>query len=146
MLISLKHDEDKSLLLLLHCDNQYDNVFMAPDRTKYQRRKHKKFVEELNEGVHKVKRLGDLQWCYNQSSNLGLLVSPLLMVEELLFSLPDDVHNKDEIKLTIANFCVVTYKQSEIVFFLYLLTWYIMWNWISFGWNYFKYWNIPQKF
>lgn len=42
------------------------------------------------------------------------------MLEELLFSLPDDVLNKDEIKLAIANFCAVTNKQSELVTFFNL--------------------------
>ena len=53
LLISLKHDEDKSLLLsqsyLLRRNSQHSNVFMAPDRTKFEREKHKKLVEELKE-------------------------------------------------------------------------------------------------
>ena len=37
-----------------------------------------------------------------------------------LFSLPDDVPGKGEIKLAVANFCAVTNKQSELVTFLNL--------------------------
>ena len=53
LLISLKHDEDISLLLLqsylLRHNSQHSNVFVAPDRTKFEREKHKKLVEELKE-------------------------------------------------------------------------------------------------
>ena len=41
-------------------------------------------------------------------------------MEELLFSLPDDMPNKDEINLAIAYFCAVTNKQSELVTFVNL--------------------------
>lgn len=53
LLICLKHDEDKSLLLsqsyLLHRNSQYSKVFIAPDRTRFEREKHKKLVEKLKE-------------------------------------------------------------------------------------------------
>ena len=53
LLICLKHDEDKSLLLsqlyLLHGSSQYSDEFIARDRTKFAREKHKKLVEELKE-------------------------------------------------------------------------------------------------
>ena len=53
LLICLKHDEDKSLILSqsypLRRNSQYSDVFMAPDRTKFEREKHKKLVEELKE-------------------------------------------------------------------------------------------------
>ena len=53
LLICLKHDEDKSLILsqsyLLRRNSQYSDVFMAPDRTKFEREKHKKLGEELKE-------------------------------------------------------------------------------------------------
>ena len=42
------------------------------------------------------------------------------MMVKLLFSLPDDVPGRVEIKLAIANFCAVTNKQSELVTFLNL--------------------------
>ena len=41
-------------------------------------------------------------------------------MEELPFSLPDDIPNKDEINLAIANFCAVTNKQSELMTFVNL--------------------------
>ena len=41
-------------------------------------------------------------------------------MEELLFSLPDDIPNKDEMNLAIANFCAVTNKQSKLVNFVNL--------------------------
>ena len=53
MLLSLEHDEDKSLLLscshLIRRNDLYKNVFLAPDRTRFEREKHKKLVEELKE-------------------------------------------------------------------------------------------------
>ena len=52
-LLCFKHDEDKSLILsqsyLLHRNSQYSDVFMAPDRTKFEREKHKNVVEEFKE-------------------------------------------------------------------------------------------------
>ena len=42
------------------------------------------------------------------------------MMVKPLFSLPDDVPGKGEMKLAIANFCAVTNKQSELVTFLNL--------------------------
>ena len=53
LLICLKHDADKSLLLsqsyLLRGNSQYSDIFIVPDRTKFEREKHKKLVEELKE-------------------------------------------------------------------------------------------------
>ena len=71
LLICLKHDADKSLLLsqsyLLRGNSQYGDIFIVPDRTKFERKKHKKLVEELKEKAFtRCERLGDLQWCYNQ--------------------------------------------------------------------------------
>ena len=52
-MIRSKHDEDKSLLLsqsyLLQGSSQYSDKFVAPDRTKFAREKHKNLVEQLRE-------------------------------------------------------------------------------------------------
>ena len=124
-MISLKHDEDKSLLLsqsyLLRRNSQYSNVFMAPDRTKYEREKHKKLVEELKERhLQGAKDLVIRNGVIISKHSHPTIVSPLPIVEEFPFSLPDDIPNKDEINLAIANFCAVTNKQSELVTFVNL--------------------------
>ena len=53
LLRCLKHDADESLLFsqlyLLRGNNQYSDVFIVPDRTKFERKKHKKLVKELKE-------------------------------------------------------------------------------------------------
>ena len=51
LLICLKHNEAKSLLLfqsyLLQGNRQYSDKFIAPDTTEFTREKYKKLVEEL---------------------------------------------------------------------------------------------------
>lgn len=53
LLLCLDHEEDKNLILsrsyLLHRNSQYSKVFVTPDRTKFEREKHKKLVNELKE-------------------------------------------------------------------------------------------------
>ena len=51
LLLSLEHEEDKLTLLsrsyLLRHNDSYKNVFIAPDRTRFEREKHKKLLSEL---------------------------------------------------------------------------------------------------
>ena len=53
LLLCLEHEEDKLTLLshsyLLRQNDLHKNALMAPDRTKFEREKHRKLVEELRE-------------------------------------------------------------------------------------------------
>ena len=51
LLLCLESEQDKTMLLsrsyLLRHNDSYKNVFIAPDRTKFEREKHRKLVSEL---------------------------------------------------------------------------------------------------
>ena len=53
LLLNFENYEDKGLLLsyahLLRHNDRYNDVFIAPDRTKFEREKHRKLVGELKE-------------------------------------------------------------------------------------------------
>ena len=53
VLLGFEHYDDKVSILsrahLLHHNDQYSDVFIVPDRTKFEREKHKKLVAELKE-------------------------------------------------------------------------------------------------
>ena len=53
LLLGFEHYEDKGLLFcrthLLQHNDQYNDVFIVPDRTKFEREKHKKLVVKLKE-------------------------------------------------------------------------------------------------
>lgn len=53
LLVGFEHEDDKVIILsrayLLHRHDQYKRVFIAPDRTKFEREKHRKLVNELRQ-------------------------------------------------------------------------------------------------
>lgn len=59
LLLIFENINDKIYLLshshFLKRNDQYNGIYIAPDRTKLERVKHRKVVEELNKDKHKVK-------------------------------------------------------------------------------------------
>ena len=68
LLLGFEHYDDKVLILshahLLRHNDQYSDVFIVPDRTKFEREKHKKLVAELKERRTKGESGFDYpEWC-----------------------------------------------------------------------------------
>ena len=55
LLVALENESDKATLIarssqLQHHD-KYENIYMVPDKTKFERAKHKRLVDELKQRV-----------------------------------------------------------------------------------------------
>jgi len=98
LLIGLEHEDNESSILLssykLCNHDQYKRVYIVADKTKFERKKHKKLVDEL-----KQKRAdGETNLIIRNGSILSLdhstsLVGHLLVVHMTQVTLPDKVLN-----------------------------------------------------
>ena len=78
-------------------NSQYSDIFIVPDRTKFEREKHKKLVEELKE--RHSQGVKDLVICNGviTSKHLCSASQPSTCDGEPLISHPDDVLNKNDL-------------------------------------------------
>ena len=70
LLVSFENMDDKAVVVsrsyLLHHNEQYKTVFIAPDRTKLEQEKHKRLIAELKERKIQRRRKFDYQkWMDN---------------------------------------------------------------------------------